>query len=60
LLLFRRAPRSDAVWRGRTAWSLVAILLAFTLISGKQAHYLIPAHPALAVSTSIARRVRFC
>lgn len=33
----------------RLAWTLGFVLVAFTLIRGKQAHYLVPAAPALAL-----------
>jgi len=36
-------------WRPRLAKTLLGVVLAFSLISGKQAHYLVPAAPALAL-----------
>src|SRR5262245_8350029 len=52
-LLFRRkGPLDEGVareWSRRIGWSLVVILVLFTLISGKQAHYLEPAVPGLAL-----------
>jgi 4-amino-4-deoxy-L-arabinose transferase-like glycosyltransferase len=52
-LLFRRAGRLDEggarEWSRRLGRTLVAILLLFTLIRGKQAHYLEPAVPGLAL-----------
>ncbi|NOT29882.1 MAG: hypothetical protein HOP15_05465, partial [Planctomycetes bacterium] len=55
LLLFRRSARSDpgrAVppdWIRRLASALGFLLVTFTLIPGKQAHYLVPLAPALAL-----------
>ena len=49
LLLFHRRRAPAKAWVGRTGWAMVGILLAFTIISGKQAHYLVPAAPALAL-----------
>jgi len=47
-LLFPR--RSDpAAWVRRLERVLLLLLVVFTLISGKQAHYLVPAAPALAL-----------
>jgi len=48
-LFFRRNAAEAEVWTRRLLCALVGILLAFTLISGKQAHYLVPAAPGLAL-----------
>lgn len=49
LLFFRRAGRPAPDWIRRLGWALALVLLCFTLIRGKQAHYLVPAAPALAL-----------
>jgi len=50
---FLRRPRSGQpgppAWFHRFLRALIVVLLAFTLIRGKQAHYLVPAAPALAL-----------
>jgi 4-amino-4-deoxy-L-arabinose transferase-like glycosyltransferase len=48
LVLFRR-ERDVPAWIRRLGRSLLAVLVAFTLIRGKQAHYLVPAAPGLAL-----------
>ncbi len=48
-LLFGRGPTPAPPWIRRVAWALGLLLLTFTLIRGKQAHYLVPAAPALAL-----------
>lgn len=49
LLFFRRTGSEAPVWVRRLGWALALLLLCFTLISGKQAHYLVPAAPGLAL-----------
>jgi 4-amino-4-deoxy-L-arabinose transferase-like glycosyltransferase len=50
-LMLRREARTarPPLWHARLLRSLVILLVLFTLISGKQAHYLVPAAPALAL-----------
>lgn len=45
------APRQKGApeWERRTELAVVALFVVFTLISGKQAHYLVPLGPALAL-----------
>ena len=59
-LLLRRAQSSSAAWIGRTRMAVLVLLLVFTLISGKQAHYLTPLAPALALlaAAELARAPR--
>ena len=47
--LFFRRLASPPVWVARTAAALAVVLVVFTLLSGKQAHYLLPAAPAVAL-----------
>lgn len=53
LLLFRRPGRLDEgaarAWSTRLGWALLLVFALFTLIRGKQAHYLEPAVPGLAL-----------
>jgi len=52
LLFGRRQPQDEGgarEWSTRLGWALLGILVLFTLIRGKQAHYLEPAAPALAL-----------
>lgn len=49
LLFFRRGREPAPAWVRRFGWALLGLLLAFTLIRGKQPHYLVPAAPALAL-----------
>jgi len=48
-LLFFRREREVPEWVERLGRALLAVLIAFTLIRGKQAHYLVPAAPGLAL-----------
>ncbi len=48
-LLFARDSTPGESWRRRTLVCLVGIFLAFSLISGKQPHYLVPLAPAVAL-----------
>jgi len=41
--------RGGEVWARRLAWSVAGLVVAFTLFSGKQAHYMVPLAPALAL-----------
>ncbi|MEQ1895612.1 MAG: hypothetical protein ABL998_23990, partial [Planctomycetota bacterium] len=60
-LVFRRRAAGDgAPWSGRTRLAVLALLVVFTLISGKQAHYLTPLAPAVALlaAAELARAPR--
>lgn len=48
-LLFRRGAGGAPAWARRLVRALGLVLLAFTLVRGKQAHYLLPAMPALSL-----------
>ena len=48
-LLLLRGGSSSEPWTGRTVRVLLGLLLVFTLIKSKQAHYLVPAAPAVAL-----------
>lgn len=56
-LLFRReggcAAGTSVLVRSRLGWTLAGVLVLFTLISGKQAHYLEPAVPGFAIWVSL-------
>lgn len=58
LILFTRRTAAAPAWSIRLAKSLVFFLVAFTLISGKRAHYLVPAAPALALVMAEASATR--
>jgi 4-amino-4-deoxy-L-arabinose transferase-like glycosyltransferase len=50
LVLFQRSGPSAPEWSRRTWRALLLVLVTFTLIRGKQAHYLVPAAPMLALA----------
>jgi hypothetical protein len=59
--LFLRRPQAGSPdWSARTRAAVLVLLVVFTLISGKQAHYLTPLAPALALlaAAELARRPR--
>jgi len=52
MVLLRRPSshvRGSELWARRLAWSVAGLVAAFTLFSGKQAHYMVPLAPALAL-----------
>jgi len=53
-LAARGFRRATTTWERRTAWALAFQFVVFTAISGKQAHYLVPAAPALALLLAAA------
>ena len=55
-LLFRRGAGGAPAWARRLVRALGLVLLAFTLVRGKQAHYLLPAMPALSLWLAWRRR----
>jgi len=53
-VLLRRDAGARPRWNRRLGGTVLGLLLAFTLISGKQAHYLVPLAPALALLAASA------
>ncbi|MSR63868.1 MAG: hypothetical protein EXS08_15695 [Planctomycetes bacterium] len=53
-VLLRRDAGQRPDWNRRLGFTVLGLLLVFTLISGKQAHYLVPLAPALALLAAAA------